>query len=302
MQKLAERVFGIDAASFVPALDELSTMLAGFQYRFLPGPEFQRIMLKDVAAGMRIYYLEILHRAHFAAVTSLLRSHRWVRGILSSAQQGNLHTFAASFRGFLEAAADTHHSLNITCTSLADCHSIIRKAIAGKLRDVILAPELEERLIHFTHARRLEKKEVAPDSHKAEAAAKYLATLNESGDGRVLECYGELCELTHPAASSIMCFTQVNDSGTLFTLSPDWASTLIDDFCRDYSDIMLRIMALGVMPPLLQLKVLNHIGPPPLRIPLIEGLPLASRPVWIDLRRRLNDPSPPTSITWQGSK
>jgi hypothetical protein len=255
-------------------------------------------MLKDIAAGMRIYYLEILYRAHFAAATSLLRSHRWVSGILSSAQQGNLHAFAASFRGFLEAAADTHHSLNVTCTSLADCHSVIRKAMAGKLQELIFAPDLEERLIHFTHARRLEKKAVAPESHKAEAAAKYLATLNESGDGRVLECYGALCELTHPAASSIMCFTDVNDDGTLFKLVPDGSPKLIDEFCGDYSDIMLRIMALGIMPPLLQLKVLNHIGPAPLRTPLVERLPLASRPVWLDLRQRLEDPSPPRSITW----
>ena len=67
------------------------------------------------AKGMRIYWVEMLERAHLAAVTAILRSRRWLAAVLSTFSEKNALAFAAVFRGPHGVRCRRGHGF--------DCHS-----------------------------------------------------------------------------------------------------------------------------------------------------------------------------------
>jgi hypothetical protein len=246
---------------------------------------------------MRIYWLEILYRAHFASSTSLLRSERWLDGIITAARHKNYLLFMASMRGFLESAADSFHSLQDVPTLLADSHSVVRKAIKGQLFQMVLSTDIENALIHFTHARRLEKDEHAPSSHRAMQVKEYLESLAAGGDHRLAQCYRELCEVTHPASSSVRCFARMGQglTGTVYELASEPDSDHIGHFCESYRDVMPRIVSLGVEPPLVSLRLINEFDEPSLHTEAVTNVGIESHNVWKQISARLRDPAPPST-------
>src|SRR5262249_41369594 len=158
-----------------------------------------------------VYWSEILYRAHMAAASALLRTHRWLAGAVSAIHRPNILSHAANLRGLLEACADTYHSLRVVPGALAGWHAEIRRALAGE-QDKVWTTDLEDTLIHFLYGRKVARGETAPDSHRALCSRDYLDSLREAfqryaidsaaaelAPSRVGECYGRLCELVHPA-------------------------------------------------------------------------------------------------------
>src|SRR5436190_1678733 len=126
----AVQVLGPDAASWTPLIDALVPHLKGFEYSFMPDTQYKKLLLANTANAMEVYWKELLYRAHFAAATSIVRMHRWLSGMVGAAKSANLPVFCAAFRGFLEASADSFETLNRIAPTLADGHSLIRKALA----------------------------------------------------------------------------------------------------------------------------------------------------------------------------
>lgn len=200
--------------------------------------------------------------------------------------------FAACFRGFLESSADTHEALNSVVTTLADSHVVIRAAVAGKLGTITLNGELEDSLIHFSHARKTKEKDV-PDSHRAKTAKDYLNSFDSSEQASIAGCYSHLCELTHPAAASVFCYARCNEDGTHVVIDPNNDSHLIGEFISTYSQIMHPVMAMGVMPSILTLKTLNDFGVTSLRTVGLRNVDLSRSQAWQQIRKRLSDPRAP---------
>jgi hypothetical protein len=295
-RELAE-LLGEDAASFLPVLDTVVAHLKEHRYEFMSQVRYGQLLQTNLGEAMRIYWLEILCRAHFAASVSLLRSKRWIDGVIAAWRSQNYAVFMASFRGLLESSADSFHSLKDVPALLAEAHSVVRKAIKGHLRHRVLCPDLENGLIHFTHARRVDKNEQVPSPHRARQTTEYLESLSETVDHRVRECYGDLCEVTHPAASSVMCYAAIGpgSTGTVYQLVPHPDVTLIRRFCQSYRGVMLRIVSLGVVPPLVTLRLLNEFPEPSLRTEAVMNLGVEERSVWKQIATRLRDASPPAT-------
>lgn len=152
--------------------------LEGYSYSYMPAEEFAQ--LDRLETRQRIYWFEILERAHCAALTSLLRLHRWLEAMRTAGEAENYLSFAASFRGLLEAAADSRYSFENVPRMLANGFPYLFEAAHGRGRDLVLAPELEEALIHFSHARRLSRGEGAPDAHLAKRMKDYITRLQGS--------------------------------------------------------------------------------------------------------------------------
>lgn len=156
---LAAAVFGPTAASFVVVVDRMTSAATVHTYDFMRNEDFRRLLSQDVNGAMQVYWREILDRAHFGACASLLRTRCWLEGVLAGFRDENYHTFMAAFRGWLEASADTFDAFQEIAAQLAEAHAVIRRAIMGRLDQITLWPDLENRLIHFSHARRIEKGE-----------------------------------------------------------------------------------------------------------------------------------------------
>lgn len=293
--KLAARILGPDAASFVPVLHRVVAGLGAPQYEFMSQSAYGELLQRDVADAMRVYWSEILYQAHFAAATSLVRSERWLAGVLESAGSENYTTFMACFRGFLEAAADTFHTLQDIPLDLADCHPIVRRALNGVLRTVTLAAHLEDPLIHFTHARYVKRGEEVPPTHRAKETMEYLESLSEPPGPKIAQCYRELCDVTHPGVGSIMCYATLTrgHTGTIYHLKAGTDPELIRLFCALYTDIMLRLVSLAVVPPAFILRVLNEFREPAVYTEAVMGIGLETRPTWADIQACLEDPALP---------
>src|SRR6267154_2815366 len=78
-----------------------------YRYTFMSVEQFRDLTKVEQS---RVYWYEMVERAHCASLTSLLRLQRWVALINSSAEGLNFVGFAASFRGVIESAADTRYA------------------------------------------------------------------------------------------------------------------------------------------------------------------------------------------------
>jgi hypothetical protein len=79
-------ILGDAAASHVPVLVDILDGIGEHNYDFMSGHNFGVVARQDWIEGQRIYWLEILHRAHFASSTSLSRTSRWIDAMLPSSR------------------------------------------------------------------------------------------------------------------------------------------------------------------------------------------------------------------------
>ncbi len=238
------------------ALERLAT-----RYSFLDLDEYKDLLCRDVGEGMRIYWVDMLERAHIAAVTAILRSRRWLAAVLSTRSEKNALAFAAAFRGLMESAADAATALIVTPLTLARDYPDIAKAISGEATAVVISSELEDELIHYSHARYVKNSEraSAPKSHKARTTQKYRKVFEPLNANSVSECYRFLCDLTHPAGPSVwMWLEPVDAKGSEFVLSPKQDEAIVARVLNLYKTVLLDVLMLAFNTPVILLNTLNY--------------------------------------------
>lgn len=179
-------------------LRDLAVALRGVRYSFLHGAEFDSLLRSDPREANRVYWFEILERVHLGATTGLLRQQRWIEGAVAAGCAPNFLAFAACLRGFVESSADVWDGLNGVASTLGVQFGEVQRAIRGDVRELCICKELEDRLIHFQFARKVPKAEAHLPVHEAKHLKDYLTSLQRGQKGPLLECYEELCAVTHP--------------------------------------------------------------------------------------------------------
>lgn len=267
----------------------LNALLPGIDnraYDLMPNDEFDEIMKTDSRRANRIYWREMLSRSHWAASLCMVRSHRWMVGVVSGYEAKNLMHFSACLRGFIESSADANDSLNPIAATIADNHHIIMKAVHGDLHDVYQSKELEDRLIHFTHARRTSKGDDAPETHKAKTGSEYMAKVQVDAP-EVKDLYARLCDITHPGATSVLSYSAWNEDGTSVYFLPSREAYVIDEIVQGSKRSIPVVAALGITPSLAVLKVLNEMRVPGLRTTALNQVRFDGMPAWEDIKRSL---------------
>lgn len=134
-------LFGSGTTFLTSLLDSFERAAEARAYRIMPMAEFASHTA--MAERNQIYWREILFRAHFGASTGMLRLNEWLHGSERALIDGNVLMLAAGIRGLLEACADTWQGFSDVAPTLADSHTIVRRAINGELSEQIaLAQEL----------------------------------------------------------------------------------------------------------------------------------------------------------------
>jgi len=263
-------------------------------YRIMPTAEFSA--LTGLAERNQVYWSEILFRAHFGACTGMLRLNEWLNGSERAQADGNVLMLAAGIRGFLEACADTWAGFSDVAPTLADCHTVVRRAINGELsEEMALAPELESMLIHFSYARKLSPGE-GPALHSATTARDCVSVLSESVPD-VVNVYHALCDYTHPAAPSLFRFAGESTHPDTLTFDPTAGSRKLAEIVVLSEHVGKVALVLGVGPLVTTLKVLNAFGFAPAATPWADGLDLGFSDVWRDLNRRLSSEAGPNTAS-----
>jgi hypothetical protein len=202
----------------------------------------------------------ILERAHLASITSLARSLRWLQATHFSRSQENILGFSAALRGYLESAADAYDLMSHLPGNLFNAMPYIYLALSGSesvKKTMISMGDLEERLIHFTYARRPKKGDVPLPGHQNKSNAAYISAIEKIGVTGATSLYGELCELTHPASASVFCFLEEEESSLTFTPTRDGA--LIDGIIDRYEQTILNLTQFSINPALISLSFLNRL-------------------------------------------
>lgn len=283
-----EKVFGSDGAQFINLTRTLVEAIERQPptYTYMAPDEFNSLIEMDWKAGTKIYWEELLGRAHLAAVASIIRAYRWSCGMAVCYSSDLFLPFCASFRALIESAADGYDALSNVASTLADYRGIVNQSLQGKAEQPVLAVELEDQLIHFSHARKLSKVDASPVSHKAKQTADYVRSLEKADLPRLYECYSDLCQYTHPAAQSVLQFL-VPLSPETFLLASGQDRVRIEAFSKEYNSLLVPLLMVAFNPGALLLKVLLYFDAPQFHSQGINLLDLRGISGWVKYAKKM---------------
>jgi hypothetical protein len=268
-------------------LPHIKAATANASYKFMAQTEYDRLVLDRPLEAIAIYWKETLERIHLGSCSALLRHEQWLQGMLIAADDGCYFPFIASFRGLLESAADSTYSLASAPYFLADnLPQIISHLKMRKTKDLIASYQLEERLIHFSHARRLAKGETADPVHAAKQISDYLKTFTDAGIN-ARELYSELCKITHPSAESVaLWYSPGDENGSIWKRagSPDLDS--IKGFMGLWRETNEAVFTLVFVPLFFNLRILHKIDFLP-KIPQLKQFPFSNFQTWNRIKKAI---------------
>ena len=186
-------LFGEAGIAYHGLMASLASSVTGTSYHFMEHDKFRQFLERSPSEGIRVYWTEILARAHWAAASNILRHKRWHDACLKLySSEPNFLGFTACLRGLLEASSDAFYSLGAIPLTLADHHGSIKAILSGNATSYTISQELEDMLIHFHYARKTAKGEAVPVSNKAQSADMYLRAADGTGRTYMKELYAEL--------------------------------------------------------------------------------------------------------------
>ena len=255
-------VFGKAAFLYGPLVNEISSGLLSEVYKFEPMDRFESMALdpKNGRTYMgQVYWREILFRSHMASIAAIYRTTRWADVAVREYQAEYLFGWAAACRSLLESSCDIGHSLASVPLTLARYHRRIRQELKGKgTQEAIICKELEDALIHFSHGRKVNKEEHAPESHRARAPWEYLKFIDAMRIEGAKELYAELCEIVHPAARSVSIMFGMCSDGLIARLESE--PEILRSCVQKRQSVLSDVLMAAYNPPLLMLRVLHRFG------------------------------------------
>jgi hypothetical protein len=271
-------VFGELGNTYLDALNKLSVECLRKRYKFTDNDEFRRIVTTN-GRGAQLYWREILFRSHLAAATSVLRGRRWIDGVATAVKTGNLLAFASTLRGLMESAADTSTTFITVPATLARLHTQINSALVQRKTVPSISTELEDILIHYSHARKIKQGENAPASHRTKQVREYLDVLKRAAGDRVVECYAELCDLTHAGASSVSMWL-AGESELEIGIDPHREGQLLAEMLNRHEPVFADLFMFAFNGPLVTLAVLNFFSVPEVHTPELRAWDFSGIPAW----------------------
>jgi hypothetical protein len=253
-------LFGPPAKIYGSIVSGIVPRLCSYEYKYIDNESFkvaidQKVIDED---GINLIVAnELLASSHLAATTSLIRAIRWFEATWREYEAENLLGWAACCRSLMESTGDALHGLRSVASSIAEQKTPFQSALTGSLDGLFCFEELENMLIHFSHARKLSKAEKvdAPDSHRALQTINYIDMLEEAGPPGAKKLYSELCQLAHPSMMSLSYLNSRGDDGG-FKVDSGRDKEMIRDVIHRYAPILHQLPSLAFNPGLIILRVL----------------------------------------------
>lgn len=274
-------IFGPGGKQLCDLLDFVLPELRGISIDW-GAPEYTQLLRKDGREAHRQYWLELLGRAYIASSATIVRTSVWVEGVQSAYQSKNYLAFTASLRGLVESAADSMYALEPAPMTLAQASEHIKMALSdANITEVVLNRELEEKLIHFTYAKKAGRKEEVPAGHRALQTREYIDTLKRFAP-RLEALYTELCESVHPASNSVAWMLDQTPGvpWRIGFVGKDKSTTAISTIAESYRAELVELLMAGVNYALVTLKVLRHFGVSDFHLDFMDRVNLSTLPIW----------------------
>lgn len=271
--------------------------LKKYVYTIHDNDYFANTISSNATELQKVYWEEILQRAHWAGLSSLIRNLQWVKGTAKAIEDNNLLSFSANLRCLIESSGDNLLSLLNVPNTLADNFENITKCISGKIEEKTMyaSRELEEILIHFSYARKISEEEKTtngkmPKYQNAKPASEYLKRLDSKVDnGPISELYSILCQFAHPAAHSVHYLFQMSFDNTKyeFKYSQNADKDYIERILNSYNDEIIKSLQYGFNPGIMTLKTLNYFEYELTKTPYLDGIGLGAMKAWTDITTKM---------------
>ena len=288
-------VFGASVGFYVPFLDQIWPNVLSATYKFEDVTSFETNVLSgnySIAKANEVYWRELLFRSHITVSGSLIRTCRLMDATVREYHASNVPAMASCARAMLEGVADSMEALIHVPLVLAERRDLVNQCLSGSCHDEFYGcTVLEDAMIHFTHARRLRgaEKKSLPRSHEAKNTGEYLELLQRAEISGAKELYGELCQLSHPSASSVLyMFSPVSEE--VFRISAENDVKQLDELMSRYRLVFDAIPEVSFNPILLCLRVFQEFDLFP---PIDEMLGISFENVggWAKIERFLKSPA-----------
>lgn len=293
-----KNIFGNVGFNRINYMGDLASRLPIYTYKFMGIEEYKAELLNNFDEGSKVYWLELLERAHWASITTIYRTLGWASGTANAYLDSNYLLFCAGFRGFLESSVDSFYSLINVPESFAKLFSQIKSILNGiRPKEMILYENLEDFLIHFTYARNPKnvKNDAAqtgleyPPSHYAETIRTYINGFDKHKD-ELHKCYSELCEITHPSMRSVFMYVaESNDNYKTLRVRNNFNEVLILDFCSRYKELAEYLASILFNTTMITLKVINAFDIPEIETPYVDHLNFSHIELWKDIKKSISE-------------
>ncbi|WP_154073597.1 hypothetical protein [Bradyrhizobium erythrophlei] len=288
-ESILSAYFGPFAVSTWQLLPSIEAATRNQPYSFMDMDAYNALVRERPERAQAIYWREMIMRVHLSCCASVLRHTEWLNALFMTIDGNCLFGTYAACRGFLESAADACYSLSPVPKTLATSLASIRARLKERPTDTVyISKELEDRLIHFTHGRKLQRKEVADPVHAAKQIREYLDGLQQLGVADVHALYGELCSITHPSAESVLIWFE----GTKEAQEVIWRRTetdqreCIEKFLNDWKETNEGVFNAAFVPAFMSLRHLHKLDFLP-KIPELKSFPLENFPAWKTIERQI---------------
>ena len=277
---------------YLTLIREIIPWVFSVEYDFEDTDEYKekvRDQTYTPAEANRIFWRETLFRAHIVVSASLYRTCRLIDASVRENRAANLPGWASCTRALLEAAGDSSEPLRVIPGTLAEHHGWIRTCLSSQERQLSVNAELEDMMIHFTHARRLSgsEKQTAPPSHKAKRTHKYISDLAAYGIPDAPMLYRELCEISHPASDSVSYIFSPIEKESAFRVDPRRDRHAIDTLLARYRHVFNDVLMVSFNSILISLRVFHAFRVFPNVTPL-RNVNFSTIPAWADIEAALN--------------
>ncbi|MGV7930639.1 MAG: hypothetical protein AB2L13_17335 [Spirochaetota bacterium] len=271
------RLFNSYDMKFINLLNDIVMSLPTIEYKFMSIDDFGK--LESIAERNYIYWIEIIQRVHLVASVSLLRMSRWLNGISIILKNNNHLAFCSCLRGLIESTADSWYTLRYVPATISENFHAIKLALEGNLNIITLC-DLEDALIHYTHARKLSKPEIddLPSTHKAKEVREYISSFQNN---IISDLYSELCQYTHPSAYSVLNFILPKEDGTLILNKYSETEIYnINKLIDTYNGKITDILQIPINSSLFVFHILNMLPITELKFNMIENINIEGIPGW----------------------
>jgi hypothetical protein len=251
---ILNNAIGEDAYKIIEIGRHLLSEPLAAKYKFVTQEELKESLEKSPKSGNQIYWMELFYRCHMSSYSGLKRLLDWVAIIEQSSD--NFIAYCSGLRGLMECAGDTYDGLSAIAITLGENKELLKNAIEGNLGEIAINQELEEKLIHFTHASKPYSKETGLNYHKPKQAQEYVKALEAGSSINFYDYYGFLCELAHPAGTSLgFNFEETSEGEMIF--NPKRDSQLVSDAINRDKELIIELLMRGFNPITLLIKTMN---------------------------------------------
>ena len=280
MNKELIKLFGRDHALLCLSLELLIEDEKKQSYFFMNKSEYERISLNNLKYGNQIFWIELLSRVRFSSLVNLIRSKKWIDGIVLSLMNNNLLSFWSNLRGLIESGSDANYTFAAIPAFIIKELDDIKSVFNQDSPSILTCKPLEDALIHYSHAGSHIPRSDTSKVYNSKQIKTYIE-YSDNKDQRLSKFYKFLSGYVHPSRESILTYLNINghETGEYLTVE-DADSNELEILIDNSIGILNRVFRLGVYPALLNLKALSLLEIDQLKIKYIDAFNFEDTAEW----------------------